>query len=63
MQYRCINLILINLKYFNTFTNSIQATALGFYFLIHKFGTLLKHLADKNKTFDIILNLASYTLI
>ena len=32
-------------------------------FLIHTFDTLLKHVADKNKTFAIILNLASYTLI
>ena len=28
-------------------------------FLIYTFGTLLKHVADKNKTFAIILNLDS----
>ena len=53
MQYGYINLILINLKvHFITFS-----------FLIHTLGTLLKHVADKNKTFAIILNLASYTLM
>ena len=32
-------------------------------FLIHTLGILLKHVADKNKTFPIVLNLASYILI
>ena len=62
MQYEYINLILINLKvYFITFTNSIQATTLVF--LIYTLVALLKHAADENKVFAIIINLATYTLI
>ena len=45
------SLILINLKV-NLPVNHIS-------FLIHTLGILIKHVADKNKTFAIILNLAS----
>ena len=62
MQYGYINLILINLKvHFITLYKFHPGNHISF--LMHTLGTLLKHVADKNKTSAIILNLAIYILI
>ena len=60
MQYECINLILINLK---ALINLKVHPGNHISFFNSHTWALLKHVADKNKTFAFILNLASYTLI